>query len=330
MRITFKDVGQGDSIILEWKHNDISKIGLIDCSKKGKSNPVLDYIDKSGYEEIEFAILSHPHSDHYSGYLDLFNYCEANGKTIKRFYHTTDARGVEYWKYFEVGSEDSKQLEKIFNKVIQMHRNGTLQIRYLSVDTRIELFENAFLKCLSPSHNELEKFQRIMGFDPSENADQQSKAANYLSTVFKLKINDDYVLFTSDAEKVAFRTIMEWSKEEIVSDQLILCQMPHHGSIKNHEEPFWQEITHKLSNPAVASAGKHRSYHHPNFDTLMAFHNNGYKVYSTTRLNGINEYIEEMRRIGFELDSISSLAEEYDASYDQVFDWADLINESSS
>ena len=41
MKITFKDVGQGDSILLEWIDDEgVNKLGIIDCSKKGKEIPM--------------------------------------------------------------------------------------------------------------------------------------------------------------------------------------------------------------------------------------------------------------------------------------------------
>ena len=54
MKITYKDVGQGDSIILEWEKNEEKKIGIIDCNRKGKRNPVLEHIVSGEYREIEF------------------------------------------------------------------------------------------------------------------------------------------------------------------------------------------------------------------------------------------------------------------------------------
>ena len=41
MKITFKDVGQGDSIIIEWLDDDKRRVGIIDCKKKGRFNPVI-------------------------------------------------------------------------------------------------------------------------------------------------------------------------------------------------------------------------------------------------------------------------------------------------
>ena len=68
LTITFKNVGQGDTIILEWQ-NDQGKneIGIIDCHlKNGKSNLAIEHILEGGYRKISFMILTHPHADHLS------------------------------------------------------------------------------------------------------------------------------------------------------------------------------------------------------------------------------------------------------------------------
>ena len=66
LKITFLEVGQGDSIIVEWKKNKKLKIAIIDCnSKPGNENPTIDFIKNTNYKEIEFVILSHPHTDHF-------------------------------------------------------------------------------------------------------------------------------------------------------------------------------------------------------------------------------------------------------------------------
>ena len=92
LKVTFKDVGQGDSIIIEWRKNSKSYVGIIDCNlKTNNRNPILEHIKILSTKEISFIILSHPHYDHFSGFEDLFNYCEKNKIIIKNFIHTAHA-----------------------------------------------------------------------------------------------------------------------------------------------------------------------------------------------------------------------------------------------
>lgn len=329
MKITFKDVGQGDSILLEWKDNSgAKKLGIIDCSKKGKVNPVLDFFEKSEYDEIEFLILSHPHTDHYSGMFDLLNYCKVKGKSIKSFYHTLDVLGIDYWKYFEIDTEDIKNLGKLIALADELDKVGLLEIKYLSVGLVIDLYPNAYLKCMSPSHTEIKECQRIMSYDPSTHKKEQSAAANYLSTIFKLIIDNNYALLTSDAEVLAFQTILSKRNHLLTDKQLILSQMSHHGSFKNYEDSFWGAINRKKTLPAVASAGVNAKYKHPDLQTLKAFESHDYKIHSTSPHHGMSEYVaelEEIKKLTYKLDTVSDEAEEFYDYGDKVFIWKDLI-----
>ena len=91
IKVTFKNVDQGDSIILEWINDDGKrKIAIIDCNLvPGNKNPVLDYIQNIKIPEIEFLILSHPHLDHYAGFWDILEYCEQNKIPVNWFLHTS-------------------------------------------------------------------------------------------------------------------------------------------------------------------------------------------------------------------------------------------------
>lgn len=90
INITFKNVDQGDSILLEWQNEeDETIIGIIDCNlKKDKSNPILNYIIKNRIQKIEFMLLSHPHFDHYSGLVELLEFIIQNKIKLRNFLHT--------------------------------------------------------------------------------------------------------------------------------------------------------------------------------------------------------------------------------------------------
>ena len=82
MYITFKNVGHGDSIIIEWDviekdKKKVTKLFIIDCKKVERKNPVISYLKKCVNPQIEYLIISHPHNDHYSGMLELMQYCHA-------------------------------------------------------------------------------------------------------------------------------------------------------------------------------------------------------------------------------------------------------------
>lgn len=315
IKVTFKDVGQGDSIIIEWSN----KIGIIDSKKKGETNPVLEHIITKGYKEIDFIVLSHPHTDHYSGLAEIFDFCLKNSVSIKKFYYTIQDIGIEYYKYFEPTITNSQALVKVFDLAHQLDEKG-MDFIPLSFDYKIELLDNAYLRCLSPSREEKAAYLDILNYEPEKNRMKRSKAANLLSTLFKLRVNDQYVLFTSDVEKLTFDRMRDRHSDKFENITNILSQVPHHGSLNNHEPVFWKGITRGQEPKAIISAGRHKSYNHPDFSVVKDFSEIGYAVDCTNIINGMEAFVDLLKIKSLILDTDSIIAEEFYCTGDKVFE----------
>lgn len=63
LTVHFIDVGQGDSILLEYGGNDM----LIDAGEIGKGDDVEKYLKGEGISSLDYVIATHPHSDHIGG-----------------------------------------------------------------------------------------------------------------------------------------------------------------------------------------------------------------------------------------------------------------------
>lgn len=323
MKITFKDVGQGDSILVEWSKENNNKIGIIDCCEKGKKNPVLLHLDNYKYEEIEFIILSHPHKDHYSGLLKLLEFIEKRKIIVHRFSQTITHAGTAYWKYFEISSYDSRLLKKIINKTKVLKEQGLIKKNDLLIDGKIiEIEDNIELECLAPCIDDIEMYQKIVKLDADKNMKEASQAANLLSTVIKLKIDDNFILFTSDAESSALLGIINNYSAKFKGAKFHICQLPHHGSEKNINESFWQIVETIDKRHAIISAGQNKKYNHPSYSVIRKFYDNGFQIHCTNIVNGMTEFTEELRALkkaSIILDGCSELAEEYIKSNDRVF-----------
>jgi beta-lactamase superfamily II metal-dependent hydrolase len=319
MKITFKDVQQGDSIIIEWK--DVAgkdKVGIIDCHMKGTINPVLEHIRNAGYNEIAFMVLSHPHLDHYSGFLELLTHCEDNGIKIERFAHTLTADSSTYWKYFEWDTEAEEELQRLKQKWgVLKDKEIILRMRTLNDETVVDVDSGVSIRCLAPSHDDIEEYQRVVKLNAAENVSLARKAANLLSTILKIDINGYHFLFTSDAEKFAFAGAMKRDKKHFEGAKFHICQMAHHGSKNNHLVEFWDQIDcFKIQN-AVASAGT--KYKHPATEVVKYFYQRGYNVYCTNIVNGMKDHVDELEKEKTALNDFSRLSEEYTESDDRVF-----------
>lgn len=325
MTITFKDVGQGDSIILEWEEKGINKIGIIDCNKKGYSNPTLQHLKIGKYAEVEFIILSHPHRDHFSGLRELFDHILKNKIIIRRLGHTLHFTNEAYWKYLDIDSKASRQLSKVVEKMRDLWTSGLLVKRDVLSDEKkpIQLGEHIHLHCLGPCHEDVSKYQDIVEFEPDKNILAASEAANHLSTTFILDVGDVSILLTADAENLSFDNLIKYVHAEIDKRTFHLCQVAHHGSLNNLHEDFWKLVPTADEKHAIISAGENKKYSHPSYQVVEAFANSGYSVHCTNIVNGMSEYTETLRSASLVLDGVSELAEEYLESNDRVFLIAD-------
>ncbi len=319
MQITFKDVGQGDSIVIEWTDSGSAKVGIIDCKRRQKSNPVIDHIKNKGYKEIEFIILSHPHSDHYSGFEELLDFIEENMIIVHRFGNTLKEIGNGYWEWFEVSSEDTRQLAEIVRKADRLRNEVGLIKKYFYVfeDWNISLSPTIEIRSISPSHEEIQTYQQSVKYDAIENKKQASKAANYLSSVFYIKKDDHNILLTSDAEKETFARID--NEKRFAGIQFVLCQAPHHGSYNNYHELFWDNLPTPANKSAVFSSGLNEQYKHPHLVTIKSFEKNGYSIHPTNIVYGMQEYVDELNKKAMILDTISEIDEENIVAGDKEF-----------
>ncbi len=68
LKVSFIDVGQGDSAFIEFPNG---KCMLIDAAEKEESGKVINYLKHRGCKKIDYFIVTHPHSDHMGGAVDV-------------------------------------------------------------------------------------------------------------------------------------------------------------------------------------------------------------------------------------------------------------------
>lgn len=300
MKISFKDVGQGDSIILEWSDNGEEKIGIIDCRKYDKNNPVVSHLEKLGWKNkaIDFIIVSHPHYDHFSGMVELLTYCKNNKIKIKvfGFSFTVDQR---YLKGANPTKDTASKLNLLLRKIQEIKNSGYI-LEKESINRRwsYTISEKYTLQSISPSQDEIDRY--IKEAEPlyaRKDYRKASKAANIFSTTLILKADKEYVLLTSDTTLEAFDRIIHQNMGFFNNRKLVLAQIPHHGSKKNHKMFFWKNLDYEINTPVVISAGAHERYRHPSIGVLQDFDKNDFKVYSTNHVNGMDDFLKEKKEL---------------------------------
>ncbi len=272
VEITFKDVGQGDSILIEWKDNGKDKIGIIDCNIYKSSNPVLNHIINNKISEIEFLILSHPHMDHFSGFVKLLNYCKKKQIFIKRFLHTAQTT-PDYLKAASISVEESKKLYQLFNQLNSMVDEGIISVHSIddNPDLVIPLGDEFKMEILAPSSIEINKYINGENY-PFDEESTGHPNANWLSTLFKIYNSETNILLTSDVEADVLTRIGKKNTGRLGKGKIILAQAPHHGSKGSLNKAFWRLRKRFETTPILISVDKNK-YKHPSEKVIEFFNN---------------------------------------------------------
>jgi len=321
MKIIFKNVGQGDTIIIQWKKLEDNFVGVIDCKKHNTNNPLIDYLIKNQVKKIYFIILSHPHIDHFSGLLELLDYCQSKDIKIKYFLHSLNIHS-SYLNWANIDNDSNNLLEKIIVKSVEFYNSQIIyRIGYISLGFNLPLNNEFNLSALSPSDDECRLFMKIVDYFKLEIPNKCSQAANLLSSVLKVHTKESYILLTSDSTKEVFNRFRTRLIEEF-KEKLLLCQIPHHGANNNHDIEFWKSLKKELNCPSVISAGNHKKFNHPDYNVVDDYINAGYKIYSTNNVNGnINLFSKSSK--SRKLDFVSKVKEKNYLAGDQSFEYID-------
>lgn len=287
--ITFKNVGQGDSIIIEWNEGGNSKMGIIDCNIYQKGNPVINHIHEQQINEIEFLILSHPHKDHFSGFLELLEFCNSSSIKIRRFLHTSEIT-KDYFKSALRSLDAEKDLMNLFSFLRKMRDLGDIEVFSIddNPDLQIPLGDDYKMEILSPSSLEKDKYIRGSKFPFDEESGENNPNANWLSTVISIYNDDGCVLLTSDVEATTLARIGKKSRYKFASRKMLMSQVPHHGSKGNLNKSFWQIRKRGEITPVIVSVGDNK-YNHPSSEVINFFDKtNNYDLYRTDRIKNLS------------------------------------------
>jgi beta-lactamase superfamily II metal-dependent hydrolase len=284
IKVHFKKVGQGDSILIEWVENGEKHVGIIDCNIFGVSNPTLQYLEANSIKHIDFIVLTHFHVDHFSGLAEIFKYCIEREIKVKSFYHTLDLFVLDF--YDKVYSR--KRIDHIVTDFFKAFEEfddivgDKIQISRHLQDLKIT--EGITLQFLSPDGSLYQVFAKQLA---------RKRAVlrvtypdiNRFSPIMIVKSSDEGILLCGDAIQKSFKSLKEYTLPKIS-----LAQVPHHGSRSNIYEEFWVNLDRVDNCPAVFSVGDEPKDKLPNIETVSFLDSLNYYIYSTEAVYGIADY----------------------------------------
>jgi competence protein ComEC len=202
LRVTFLDVGQGESALIEFpggKRMLIDGGGMTGDFDIGE-RAIAPFLWHKRIRSIDYLVLSHPNSDHYSGLPFI----------LKNF------MVGEVW---EGGIEERSNGYRDFKKAVA--GSGSLYKR-VSEGDRYNI-NNTTVEVLNAPN----------GFMATDD-----KAANNGSLVLKFRYGDTSFLFTGDIEKEAEYRLLP--KGDILKSTVL--KVPHHGSLTSSTVDFLDRV----------------------------------------------------------------------------------------
>jgi competence protein ComEC len=248
LRVTFLDVGQGDSAVVELPDG---KVALIDGGAAYERfdmgrGVVAPYLWNRGIRYIDHVVASHPQLDHVGGLpsaIDRF--------AVGHMWSNGLLRDEDFWKRLETSLK---------NKGISM------EIAYEGLD--LWSTERCHMNVLSP--------ERRMILRYVERPRLHAKRLNDSSIVIELTCGEQSLLFTADLEREGLMSMLNRYDHGHVT----ILKVPHHGARSSFDRDWLASVRPEI---AVFSVGAHNPYRHPARDVVEAYTQAQAAVFRTDR-----------------------------------------------
>ncbi|MBC7361857.1 MAG: DNA internalization-related competence protein ComEC/Rec2 [Candidatus Aminicenantes bacterium] len=201
--VTFIDVGQGDSVVIEFPGSQVMVIdagGFPQSTFDPGENIVSPFLWHKGYKKIDYLVCSHLHPDHAGGIAAL----------------ARNFRVKEYWYSEEnpASSLDREIRQALSRKVIKRKIRTGLK-------------------------TEVEKVQ-VEALYPDAEAFSLFKPGNDLSAVIRLDYGQQSFLFPADITRRVEEYLLSKHPEKLKATVL---KLPHHGSRFSASQPFLEAVS---------------------------------------------------------------------------------------
>ena len=245
LRVTFIDVGQGDSILIEFprgKRMLVDGGGFFDDSFDVGRNVVAPVLWAKKIRTLHYLVLTHPHPDHLNGLRFIAN----------------SFRVGEYWgNGQQVTSEPYLDLMEIVGR----KKIRRITVHEASPPRRIS---GVKVEVLNPLRSGM-----MDGKDPWSQT-------NNRSIVLKLAYKNRRFLLTGDIEEEAEAGLVQ-SGRDLRADVL---KVPHHGSQTSSTTKFLEAVTPSY---AVFTVGFRNIFNLPNRKVLNRYEDLGCRIWRTDR-----------------------------------------------
>ncbi|MGM0600355.1 MAG: MBL fold metallo-hydrolase [Candidatus Rifleibacteriota bacterium] len=261
MQVTFLDVEQGDCTIIRTAEKTIM-IDAGDDNDDAAKKYIIPYLKREGISHIDTAIITHPHRDHFGGFIELLT-----NVTFDQFYYSTDNdASAEDGTKAGAGSTYQTMLNLIKEK----------EIPYVKAKPGDKLDFGKGIKA--------EVLFCAEGAKSSSDVFKTNQNEN--SIILKVTADKISYLFPGDAEKNAEQAVIDAHSRKLKSTVL---KSGHHGSRTSSTHAFLDLVEPEY---ATISVGEGNSFGHPNQEILDRYEYLNIKSFRTDKDGTIESFTD--------------------------------------
>ena len=257
--VVFVSVGQGDCSHIKAEGKEILIDGGGSTERNIGKDILMPYLLANGAERLEMALVTHLHTDHCLGILELQQDYPVGSIGIPSDYEKA-VRGIR--SQTEPGNRESKNGESdIINSLIAECDD----IRIISPESRIYITDDVFIDPVWPLR--------------TRKADHGIDDANENNMVFIINYKGTKIMVTGDLlEEDELEMVKHYKGTDILRCDVL--KVAHHGSKSSSSEDFLDTVSPKV---AVIQVGKNNLYGHPHDQTLQRLQERNIDIYRTDK-----------------------------------------------
>jgi len=245
-RVTFLDVGQGDSALLQLPDG---KTVLIDGGSRYERfdmgrGVIAPFLLNQGIRRLDHIIATHPQQDHVGGLPWVIRHLE-----VGEFWHTGIERSEPLFQQLRRAVIERKVTDHVAvrgQEIVEGHSCRLMVLNPLAI------------------RNDRTSFQSMNG-----------TALNNESVVTQLVCGQQSIVFAADIEAGGLHRLAAYGQ-----DPVTVLKVPHHGARSSLDRVWIAQVRPRY---AVFSVGRHNSYGHPVRDVVEAYSAVGSEIARTDR-----------------------------------------------
>jgi len=252
-RVTFLDVGQGDSAVIEWPDGQVVLIdggAAYERFDMGRG-VVAPYLWNRGIRTIDHMIGTHPQLDHVGGLAWLLRHF-----SVKQYWGSGDRRDELFYRRIQQALEGRELTEKVAREGQEILSSQSCRLIVLN----------------PPETGAISEHQPVK---PVE-----GRLLNNRSVVTELTCGHHRFLFAADIEQEGLRRI----RSRLLQEPLDVLKVPHHGALSSLNRAWLGDLRPRH---AVFSVGRHNSFGHPAPLVLDTYAALGTSIYRTDQDGGV-------------------------------------------